>query len=157
MHVGIDIEQFVRDPYGSGIQRVLQQLALHWPTYVDADFVVPVGNEFGLLTPAQAGEVLSIPFASREGDGDGVRSTDLRDAVAGRVSDLNPQHVKAGDLLAIYDAWLLPEVSYLPGVLTRFESMHRCLPTAMIGYDTLPMSEPANYRFRPGTAAWVSK
>jgi len=27
----------------------------------------------------------------------------------------------------------------------------------MIGYDTLPMSEPANYRFRPGTAAWVSR
>ena len=26
MHIGIDIEQFVRDPYGSGIQRVLQSL-----------------------------------------------------------------------------------------------------------------------------------
>ena len=31
MYVGIDIEQFVRDPYASGIQRVLQYLALEWP------------------------------------------------------------------------------------------------------------------------------
>ena len=158
MHIGIDIEQFVRDPYGSGIQRVLQQLALHWPAGVGADFVVPIGDEFGLLTPVQAAEVLTIPFAAREeGEGDGVRPADLREAVATRIAELAPQRVKAGDLLAIYDAWLLPEVSYLPGVLSRFESMHRCLPTAMIGYDTLPMSEPANYRFRPGTAAWVSR
>jgi len=157
MHIGIDIEQFVRDPYGSGIQRVLQQLALHWPDDVGADFVVPFGDEFGLLPPVQAGEVLSIPFDAREGDGDGVRGADLRDVVSVRISELAPQRVKAGDLLAIYDSWLLPEVSYLPGVLSRFESMHRCLPTSMIGYDTLPMSEPANYRFRPGTAAWVSR
>ncbi len=158
MHIGIDIEQFVRDPYGSGIQRVLQQLAWHWPAGVGADFVVPIGDEFGLLTPVQAAEVLTIPFAAREdGEGDGVRPADLREAVATRIAELAPQRVKAGDLLAIYDAWLLPEVSYLPGVLSRFESMHRCLPTAMIGYDTLPMSEPANYRFRPGTAAWVSR
>ena len=157
MHIGIDIEQFVRDPYGSGIQRVLQQLALHWPDDVGADFVVPFGDEFGLLTPVQAGKVLSIPFDAREGDGDGVRAADLRDVVSARISELAPQRVKAGDLLAIYDSWLLPEVSYLPGVLSRFESMQRCLPTSMIGYDTLPMSEPANYRFRPGTAAWVSR
>jgi len=157
MHIGIDIEQFVRDPYGSGIQRVLQQLALHWPEGVGADFVVPIGDEFGLLTPVQAGEVLSIPFTAREGVGDGVRAADLRDVVSARIAELAPQRVKAGDLLAIYDSWLLPEVSYLPGVLSRFESMQRCLPTSMIGYDTLPMSEPANYRFRPGTAAWVSR
>ena len=70
MHIGIDIEQFVRDPYGSGIQRVLQQLARHWPAGVGADFVVPIGDEFGLLTPVQAAEVLTIPFAARE-DGEG--------------------------------------------------------------------------------------
>jgi glycosyltransferase involved in cell wall biosynthesis len=130
---------------------------LHWPDDVGADFVVPFGDEFGLLPPVQAGEVLSIPFDAREGDGDGVRGADLRDVVSVRISELAPQRVKAGDLLAIYDSWLLPEVSYLPGVLSRFESMQRCLPTSMIGYDTLPMSEPANYRFRPGTAAWVSR
>ena len=36
-----------------------------------------------------------------------------------------------------------------------------CSPGAcrrsMVGYDTLPMSEPANYRFKPGSAAWVSE
>ena len=29
--VGMDLEQFLEDPFGSGIQRVLQQLTLHWP------------------------------------------------------------------------------------------------------------------------------
>ena len=65
--------------------------------------------------------------------------------------------MRPGDLLSIYDAWLLPEVSYLPSVLERFVLFGRCVPTGMIGYDTLPMTEPANYRFTPGASAWVSE
>lgn len=152
MYVGIDIEQFVRDPYGSGIQRVLQYLAREWPDdAAQADFVVPIGDQFGLLTPAQAAELISIPFTPRDA------GEDLRGLVTGALATMAPTLVKTGDLLAIYDAWLLPEVSYLPSVLERFELFQRCVPTAMIGYDTLPMSEPANYRFRPGAAAWVSE
>lgn len=152
MHVGVDIEQFVRDPYGSGIQRVLQYLALEWPSdTVQADFVVPVGGGHGLLPPDQAAEVLSIPFMPRES------GADLRTMVQARIAELAPMRVKDGDLLSIYDAWLLPEVSYLPAVLRRFELFSRCVPTVMIGYDALPMTEPANYRFRPGSAAWVSE
>jgi glycosyltransferase involved in cell wall biosynthesis len=152
MYVGIDIEQFVRDPYGSGIQRVLQYLALKWPSAeVQADFVVPVGDRFGLLSPDQAAELIGIAFRPREPE------DDLRFLVRDALADIEPITVKAGDLLAIYDAWLLPEVSYLPSVLQRFELFAKCVPTVMIGYDTLPMSEPANYRFKPGTAAWVSE
>lgn len=152
MHVGIDIEQFVTDTYGSGIQRVLQYLAKDWPTdEVTADFVVPVGDRFGLLTPDQAARMLSIPFEPRE------PGSDLRLLVRDHLAELDIVRVKSGDLLSIYDAWLLPEVSYLPSVLERFELFHTCLPTLMIGYDTLPMSEPANYRFKPGSAAWVSE
>jgi glycosyltransferase involved in cell wall biosynthesis len=152
MYVGIDIEQFVRDPYASGIQRVLQYLAKEWPTEdVQADFVVPVGDRYGLLTPEQAAELISIAFAPRGPD------DDLRQLVGAALDGMRPLLVKPGDLLAIYDAWLLPEVSYLPSVLERFELFAKCVPTAMIGYDTLPMSEPANYRFKPGTAAWVSE
>ena len=61
------------------------------------------------------------------------------------------------DLRARVDAWLLPEVSYLPSVPRRFESMSIQMPTAMIGYDALPMTEPANYRFPPGVAANASE
>jgi glycosyltransferase involved in cell wall biosynthesis len=32
-----------------------------------------------------------------------------------------------------------------------------CMPTTMIGYDALPMTEPENYRFAPGTASLVSR
>ena len=152
MYVGIDIEQFVVDPYGSGIQRVLQHLAREWPSdRVQADFVVPIGDRFGLLTPDQAAEVIGIAFRPREDD------QDLRFLVRDALAEIDPVLVKPGDLLAIYDSWLLPEVSYLPSVLERFELFAKGMPTAMIGYDTLPMSDPANYRFKPGAAAWVSE
>ncbi len=152
MYVGVDIEQFVRDPYGSGIQRVLQFLAREWPSQVvSADFVVPVDGEYRLLSPDQAAALISIPFTPHDA------GADLRQSVRDAVTSMDAVRVKPGDLLSIYDAWLLPEVSYLPSVLQRFELFRRCVPTAMIGYDTLPMSEPANYRFKPGTAAWVSE
>jgi glycosyltransferase involved in cell wall biosynthesis len=152
MYVGIDIEQFVRDPYGSGIQRVLQYLAEEWPAdVVQADFVAPLGEHHALLTPEQAADLIAVAFAPRHPD------ADLRFLVRDRLAEMAPTIVKAGDLLAIYDAWLLPEVSYLPSVLQRFELFGKCVPTVMIGYDTLPMSDPANYRFKPGTAAWVSE
>lgn len=152
MHVGIDIEQFVRDPYGSGIQRVLQYLAREWPSGdVQADVVVPMDGGHGLLTTEQAADLLTIPFIPRE------PGADLRDLVTARIAEFAPLRVKDGDLLSIYDAWLLPEVSYLPSVLRRMELFARCVPTVMIGYDTLPMSEPANYRFTPGSAAYVSE
>lgn len=151
-YVGIDIEQFVRDPYGSGIQRVLQYLAKEWPAdEVAADFVVPFDDRFGLLTPEQAAALLTIPFTPRE------PGSDLRFLVRDALLAMDPIRVKSGDLLALYDTWLLPEVSYLPSVLQRFEVMSRCIPTVMVGYDTLPMSEPANYRFKPGSSAWVSE
>ena len=151
MTIGIDIEQFVTDPYGTGIQRVLHQLALNWPSEVPASFVVPFQRGFGLLTPEEATQLLAIPFAPRDPE------TDLRDLVNAFLEETVTLTVQLGDLLAVHDGWLLPEVSYLPSVLQRLEIFERCMPTAMIGYDALPMTQPANYRFVPGTASWVSE
>jgi glycosyltransferase involved in cell wall biosynthesis len=151
MTIGIDIEQFVTDPYGTGIQRVLHQLALNWPSEVPASFVVPFQRGFGLLTPEEATQLLAIPFAARDPE------TDLRDLVNAFLEETVTLTVQLGDLLAVHDVWLLPEVSYLPSVLQRLEIFERCMPTAMIGYDALPMTQPANYRFVPGTASWVSE
>jgi glycosyltransferase involved in cell wall biosynthesis len=151
MTLGIDLEQFVRDPYGSGIQRVLQQLALYWPADIPAAFVVPVGGRFRLLEPHQAAELLDIPFAPRE------RDSDLRELVRAFIEAQEGPLLGLGDLLAVHDAWLLPEVSYLPAVLERLEIFQKCMPVSMIGYDALPMTHPANYRFVPGSAGWVSE
>jgi glycosyltransferase involved in cell wall biosynthesis len=151
MTLGIDIEQFVTDPYGTGIQRVLHQLALNWPSDVPASFVVPFQGSFGLLTPDEATDLLALPFAPRDPE------TDLRDLVNAYLAETVTVRVQLGDLLAVHDGWLLPEVSYLPSVLQRLEIFERCMPTAMIGYDALPMTQPANYRFVPGTASWVSE
>jgi glycosyltransferase involved in cell wall biosynthesis len=153
MHVGIDIEQFVTDPYGSGIQRVLQYLAKDWPhTLASAEFVVPYRDMFLLLSPEQAADLVSLAFGPREHE-------DLRIVISERVSLLAEEVpvVRQGALLAMFSAWLLPEVSYLPQVLKRFAIFNHCMPTGMIGYDALPMIEPANYRFKPGTAGDVSE
>ena len=152
-HVGIDLEQFVTDPYGSGIQRVLQHLALQWPQErLAADFIVPWRGQSLILSPDQAAELISIAFEPREG----VTIREAVDAAVARHAETAPI-VGAGQLLAMYSAWLLPEVSYLPSVLQRFERFQAAMPAVMIGYDTLPMTQPANYRFLPGTSAWVSE
>ena len=151
--IGVDIEQFVTDPYGSGIQRVLQYLAREWPENLAVGrFVIPQGDEFLLLSPVQATDLIGVAFAPN-------RSEDLRIDVDARINSLLPEvdAVTSDELPTHVDAWLLPEVSYLPSVLSRFEWMSSRMPTAMIGYDALPMTEPANYRFPPGTAANASE
>lgn len=155
--VGIDLEQFIRDPYATGIQRVLQQLAINWPAgETKAEFVVPnKRGSFTLIDRATAAELLSLPFQERL-PGDDLRQivNEFLDQHEQRASTVQ---VNLGDLVAIYDAWLLPEVSYLPSVIERLDIFGRCMPTTMIGYDALPQTEPANYRFVPGAAAWVSE
>jgi glycosyltransferase involved in cell wall biosynthesis len=151
-HLGIDIEQFVADPHGSGIQRVLQYLAKEWPAGdLVPTFVVPWQGGHALLDRKQAADLLTIPFLPRGGE------HDLTEPVQARLAEFDPAPLTSDELLEVFDAWLLAEVSYLPSVLRRFEAFASRVPTAMIGYDTLPMSEPANYRFRPGTAPWVSE
>ena len=153
MHIGVDLEQFVTDPQSSGIQRVLQQLAREWPNdRAQADFVVPHRGQYLLLAPEQAEALISLAFTLTTG-------AELREAVAEYLADVaaGSPSMDEGRLLALYGAWLLPEVSYLPSVLERFQRFSRIMPAAMIGYDVLPMSEPSNYRLKPGTAARASE
>jgi len=153
IHIGVDLEQFVSDPQSSGIQRVLQQLARQWPgDRANADFVVPHRGQYLLLSPQQADSLVSLAFSATTGD-------QLRQSVNERIEVLAQKtpRIDEGRLLALYGAWLLPEVSYLPSVLQRFERFARIMPTAMIGFDVLPMSEPANYRLTPGVAAQASE
>ena len=152
--VGIDIEQFLRDPYATGIQRVLQYLAKEWPTHSPARFVVPIPRQddaFLALAPPLAAELLSLPF---EFSGD---RSELCTEVDRWVHEHVDQVLSAKELHHTFDSWLLPEVSYLPSVVTRFEEFRTHSQTSMIGYDILPMIEPANYRFSPGRIAWVSE
>jgi glycosyltransferase involved in cell wall biosynthesis len=152
-HIGLDLEQFVIDPQCSGIQRVLQQLALKWPIeLVSADFVVPYRGQHLLLAPAQAGELITRVFSL-----DGRK--DARRVVAEMLETFSNEAtaVDSGRLISLFSTWLLPEVSYCPSVLERFRLFGQVMPACMIGYDILPMSDPGNYRFIPGTAANVSE
>jgi glycosyltransferase involved in cell wall biosynthesis len=151
VRVGIDLEQFARDPYGSGIQRVLQQLALNWPTDgIEADFIFPDGELYALLSPDQAADIVSIPFGEQE------VGSDLRELVRTAIESSAGPRVRGADLLSLYTSWLLPEVSYSPSVLERFRIFHASMISVMVGFDALPMTEPANYRFPAGTVPYVS-
>ena len=163
MTVAIDLEQFCRDPYASGIQRVVQQLALHWPVESEARFIVPSWDgRFALLSPSKAARLLSIPFTVHEGSEEGhdpnhglrLRVHQALEAIA---QDDDIEKVTSGELLSRHSAWLLPEVSYLPAVLDRLEAARRTMPVTMIGYDALPMTEPANYRLVPGMGSRASE
>lgn len=152
-HIGIDIEQFTRDPHRSGIQRVLQNLAHLWPDdVVNASFVIPYGDRHMLLTCGQAAEVFDAVF--------NADSTDSLRAIVSQAIEAQARNsivVSDGQLVSLFSAWLLPEVSYLPQVLDRFELFAQLMPTTMIAYDVLPMTEPGNYRFVPGASAHVSR
>jgi hypothetical protein len=149
--VGIDIEQFVLDPFASGVQRVLQYLAKEWPADLPARFVIPRADHYKLLTPEQAYSLISIPFDS------GITGLDLGKAVTEHVHELETETCSETELMNMFTTWFLPEVTYEPGVLRRFESFQQRVPTAMIGYDVLPMTHPGNYMFTPGTLANVSE
>ena len=152
-HVGIDLEQFATDPYRSGIQRVLQQLAIHWPSdVIEATFVVPHRGQYLLLSPNQAAELVGVGFSQ-------TTSVSLLSAVSSKIEELSAlaPSVSRGSLVALFSSWMLPEVSYLPVVQERFEVFDEFMPTVMIGYDALPMTDPENYRFRPGQAWTVSR
>ena len=151
--VGIDLGQFIADPYASGIQRVLQYLAREWPSEeVVADFVIPCADEYLIASPHQAAELLNEAFTA-------ASPTELREMVAARVQQLSDEclHVGLGTLVSIYSRWVLPEVSYLPSVLERLRIFEQSMPVIMIGYDALPMTDPGNYRFVPGSNAQVSE
>ncbi len=63
--VGMDLEQFLEDPFGSGIQRVLQQLTVHWPASdVGALFAIPDGDHFVVLDRSQALSGLAIELCT---------------------------------------------------------------------------------------------
>ena len=151
--VGVDLGQFIADPYASGIQRVLQYLARDWPSdKVAADFVIPFANGYLIAAPQQAAALFDDAFAAES-------PTHVRSLVSKRVEQLADEclHVKLGTVVSIYSRWLMPEVSYLPDVLERLRIFHESMPVTMIGYDALPMTDPANYRFVPGTNAQVSE
>ncbi len=152
-HVGIDVGQFVSDPYASGIQRVLQYLAREWPTDgVPCDFVIPFRNEFLIASVEQATTLFDAAFEATSPD-------QLRTSVEAIVQNLADTcvHVDLGSLVSLYTSWLLPEVSYSPAILERLRIFGQAMPVTMIGYDALPMTDPSNYRFKPGSAALVSE
>jgi glycosyltransferase involved in cell wall biosynthesis len=149
--IGVDLGQFALDPFGSGVQRVLQQLALHWPSDIAAEFLVPVHDGFGALSPIEAYDLVSSPFRQRLADHDAPR------VIAERIQELQPRRLAHEEIVGRYSSWLMPEMSYDPITLARLRAVSEEMPLVMIGHDALPMSDPANYLFTPGTHAHVSE
>jgi len=148
--VGIDLEQFVLDPHATGIQRVLQYLAREWPADAPAAFVFTRHDEIVMIDPGTALTLINRAFDERSDEDD----------LAARIDEAlerTPVERLARPVEETFTHWLLPEVSYSPSVLQRARSMQEHATLTMIGYDSLPMTEPANYRFVPGRAAATSE
>ena len=149
--IGIDLGQFALDPFGSGVQRVLQQLAHHWPEDIPAEFLVPTEVGFGALDCAGAYQLLSTTFDSRPADHEATA------LIANRARSLFVNEVGHDQLSQRYSSWLVPEMTYDQGNLQRIRAMQQSMPVTMIAYDALPMSHPENYHFTPGTHGNVSE
>ena len=149
--IGIDLGQFALDPFGSGVQRVLQQLAHHWPEGTSAEFLVPTDTGFGALDSDGAYQLLSTTFESRPADHE---ATSL---IANRARALFKNEIGHDQILQRYSSWLVPEMTYDQGNLHRIRTMQESMPVTMIAYDALPMSHPENYLFTPGTHGNVSE
>lgn len=150
MRVGVDLEQFIADPHATGIQRVLHALAREWPPDVPAGFVIPGEDGLRILDAASAEELIGLAFTERTEDDDLA----VRIGEALRTLESEPL---PGSLDDTFSHWLLPEVSYLPSVAARGRRMRDLGRLTMVGYDALPMTDPANYRFVPGRAADVNE
>ena len=149
--IGIDLGQFALDPFGSGVQRVLQQLAHHWPGDTPAEFLVPTDSGFGALDPPRAFELLSTTFETRPADHEAPT------LIANRAKSLFVSELSHEQLSQRYSSWLIPEMTYDQGNLHRILAMRQLMPVTMIAYDALPMSHPENYLFTPGTQGNVSE
>ena len=149
--IGIDLGQFALDPFGSGVQRVLQQLTHHWPEDTPAEFLVPTEAGFGALDSTGAYQLLSTTFESRPTDHEAPA------LIANRARSLFVNEVGHDQLSQRYSSWLVPEMTYDPGNLARIRAMQEWMPVTMIAYDALPMSHPENYHFTPGTHGNVSE
>ena len=149
--IGIDLGQFALDPFGSGVQRVLQQLAHRWPTDTPAEFLVPTEAGFGALDSTAAYQLLSTTFESRPADHEAPA------LIANRARSLFVNEVGHDQLSQRYSSWLVPEMTYVQGNLHRIRAMQESIPVTMIAYDALTMSHPENYHFTPCTHGNVSE
>jgi hypothetical protein len=150
VYVGIDLEQFIGDPHATGIQRVLQYLGREWPKDIPAAFVIPVEGQLAIVTPQAAAQLVDRAFDERSSD------DDLAVRIDAFVQEIEHEPLSR-PVTDVFSHWLLPEVSYLPTVLDRARAMQQKGSLTMIGYDALPMTDPANYRFIPGHAAEISE
>ena len=149
--IGVDLGQFILDPFGSGVQRVLQQLSHHWPEDTPAEFLVPTETGFGALDSVGAYRLLSTTFESRPADHEAPT------LIANRAKSLFMDELSYGALSRRYSSWLVPEMTYEQSNLQRIRGMQQLMPVTMIAYDALPMSYPENYQFTPGTYGNVSE
>ena len=149
--IGVDLGQFALDPFGSGVQRVLQQLAAHWPKDRVAEFAVPLDGSLAVLTPDAAFDLLSTTFVSRPADHEAPA------LIRSRVESLTTGYVDPSRIADRYSSWLVPEMTYDPANLQRIRRLQSSMPVVMIAYDALQMSNPENYFFTPGTHACVSE
>ncbi|TDQ31977.1 glycosyltransferase [Phyllobacterium brassicacearum] len=125
-----DITEFVSNPVGTGIQRTVREIFLHWPDALMACYFDRTGNALRKLPTAA--------FASAFDD-DITKSTEEKAANAAEIMARLP-----GELVSDDDLILIPEVFYDPSRIAFYRERLDANPakTAAIVYDILPWTHP---------------
>lgn len=142
--VVLDVSQFFDQPYASGIQRVLGELAAHWPVErVPAMFAFRHGDVLGGLEPAAFAAIVGEVFACREIEGERVREQMVSQA---------HWWGSESEAVALAATWVLPEVTYSIDVLERFDRASAQIGGLLVFYDAFPETQPQHYGVGPGFA-----
>lgn len=126
-----DITEFVANPVGTGIQRTVREIFLHWPEGLVACYFDHSANALRLL-PSDA-------FATAFDD-DVTKTAREKAAHAARIMAQHP-----GEIMGDEDLILIPELFYDHARCAFYRQRIATNPakTAAIVYDILPWTHPA--------------
>ncbi len=141
-----DVSQFFRDPYASGIQRVLWGLAANWPINTAECHFVYSGNQrqYRVLTGTAFSSVVAELFATE------LPRSEWKSFVQDRGRTLSKASLPLKSLIGSADVWLLPEITYDRAILRVMDLAARRVPTSMVFYDAFTETHPGSYAQGPG-------
>jgi len=142
--VVLDVSQFFNQPFASGIQRVLGELAAHWPVErVPAMFAFRHGDVLGGLEPAAFAAIVGEVFACRE-----IEAEQVQEQMIAQAHWWGSE----SDIVALAATWVLPEVTYSIDVLERFDRVSAQVGGMLVFYDAFPETHPQLCGVGPGFA-----
>lgn len=152
--IAVDLRQFFRQPYASGVQRVLLGLLESWPHDLAEPIVIGQdADRIVLLSDDAATRCLRACFEATPDAP--VEKLDLGQLVKEQLTQEATVATSWPEVLLLVDRFLIAEPSGDIDLLEEWESTNRVMSTSLIFYDALPESNPEF--FHPRLIPMVSR